>query len=36
MIYPETKRLGLEDVRGLLRDPYGVDESLRRAELRDT
>ena len=32
-IYPETKGLGLEDVRGLLRDSYGVDESLRRAKL---
>ncbi len=34
-IYPETKGLGLEDVRGLLRDSYGVEESLRRAKLRD-
>lgn len=34
-IYPETKGLGLEDVRGLLRDSYGVDESLRRAKVRD-
>ncbi len=29
-IYPETKGLGLEDVRLLLRDSYGVQESLRR------
>ncbi len=35
-IYPETKGLGLEDVRGLLRDSYGVDESLRRAKVGDT
>ena len=34
-IYPETKRLGLEDVRGLLKDSYGVQESLRRAKIRD-
>lgn len=34
-IYPETKGLGLEDVRGLLVDSYGVDESLRRAKVRD-
>ncbi len=34
-IYPETKGLGLEDVRGLLRDSYGVQESLRRAKLRE-
>ena len=34
-IYPETKGLGLEDVRGLLMDSYGVDESLRRAKIRD-
>ena len=27
-IYPETKGLGLEDVRGLLRDGWGVKESL--------
>lgn len=33
-IYPETKGLGLEDVRGLLKDSYGVEESLRRAKLR--
>ena len=30
MIYPETKGLGLEDVRGLLKDGWGVKESLRR------
>ena len=35
-IYPETKGLGLEDVRGLLRHSYGVDESLRRAKVRNT
>ena len=34
-IYPETKGLGLEDVRGLLRDSYGVEESLRRAKIRE-
>lgn len=34
-IYPETKGLGLEDVRGLLRDSYGVEESLKRAKVRD-
>lgn len=34
-IYPETRGLGLEDVRDLLRDSYGVEESLRRAKLRD-
>lgn len=34
-IYPETKGLGLEDVRGLLSDSYGVEESLRRAKVRD-
>ena len=34
-IYPETKGLGLEDVRGLLKDSYGVEESLRRAKVRD-
>lgn len=33
-IYPETKGLGLEDMRGLLRDSYGVQESLRRAKLQ--
>ena len=32
-IYPETKGLGLEDIRGLLIDSYGVDESLRRAKI---
>lgn len=35
-IYPETKGLSLEDVRGLLMDSYGVEESLRRAKLRDS
>ena len=35
-IYPETKGLRLEDVRGLLRDSYGVDQSLRRAKIRDS
>ena len=30
-IYPETKGLGLEDVRGLLKDGWGVNESLRRS-----
>lgn len=34
-IYPETKELSLEDVRGLLRDSYGVEESLRRAKISD-
>lgn len=34
-IYPETRGLGLEDVRDLLRDSYGIEESLRRAKLRD-
>ncbi|GME50542.1 putative mfs myo-inositol protein [Neofusicoccum parvum] len=29
-IYPETAGLGLEDVGGLLRDGWGVEESLRR------
>jgi SP family myo-inositol transporter-like MFS transporter 13 len=29
-IYPETKGLGLEDVRGLLKDGWGVGESLGR------
>lgn len=29
-IYPETAGLGLEDVGGLLRNGWGVDESLRR------
>lgn len=29
-IYPETKGLGLEEVRGLLQDGWGVEESLRR------
>ena len=30
-IYPETKGLALEDVRGLLKDGWGVKQSLRRA-----
>jgi SP family myo-inositol transporter-like MFS transporter 13 len=34
-IYPETKGMGLEDVRLLLKDSYGVQESLRRAKIRD-
>ena len=34
-IYPEAKNLGLEDVRFLLKDSYGVDESLRRTKVRD-
>lgn len=34
-IYPETKGLGLEDVRLLLRDSYGVQESLRRTKTRE-
>ena len=29
-IYPETKGLGLEDVRGLLARGWGVRESLRK------
>ncbi|KAI4256213.1 MAG: hypothetical protein LQ352_002170 [Teloschistes flavicans] len=29
-IYPETKGLGLEDMRGLLKDGWGVKESLER------
>ena len=33
-IYPETAGLGLEDVGGLLRDGYGVGESVRRFEDR--
>lgn len=32
MIYPETRGLGLEDVRGLLGEGYGVEESLRRGK----
>ena len=32
-IYPETKGLGLEDVRGVLREGYGVKESLRRGKV---
>ena len=35
VIYPETKGLDLEDVRGLLMDSYGVDESLRRVKIGD-
>ena len=35
MIYPETKGLELEEIRELLKDSYGVDESLRRAKIRD-
>jgi len=34
-IYPETKGLGLEDVRLLLSDSYGVQESLRRLKIRE-
>ncbi|KAL9601321.1 MAG: hypothetical protein Q9219_002616 [cf. Caloplaca sp. 3 TL-2023] len=30
-IYPETKGLGLEDMRGLLKDGWGVKESLERS-----
>ncbi len=33
-IYPETAGLGLEDVGGLLKDGYGVRESVRRFEER--
>lgn len=29
-IYPETKGLGLEDMRGLLKDGWGIKESLNR------
>jgi MFS transporter, SP family, solute carrier family 2 (myo-inositol transporter), member 13 len=29
-IYPEMSGLGLEEVKGLLADGWGVDESLRR------
>lgn len=29
-IYPETKGLGLEDVRALLKEGWGVEGSLRR------
>ena len=32
-IYPETKGLKLEDVRDLLKDSYGVEESLRRTKI---
>lgn len=31
-IYPETKGLGLEDVRDLLQNGWGVKESLKRLE----
>ena len=34
-IYPETKGLGLEDVRGILSKGYGVQESLRRVKVSD-
>lgn len=33
-IYPETAGLGLEEVGGLLREGWGVEESLRRWEGR--
>lgn len=33
-IYPETAGLSLEDVGSLLRDGWGVQESLRRAHAR--
>ncbi|KAF1358667.1 general substrate transporter [Lizonia empirigonia] len=33
-VYPETAGLGLEDVGGLLREGYGVEESVRRFERR--
>jgi SP family myo-inositol transporter-like MFS transporter 13 len=33
-IYPETAGLSLEDVGGLLKDGYGVDESVRRFKSR--
>ena len=33
-VYPETTGLALEDVRGLLSDSYGVQESLKRAKTR--
>lgn len=33
-IYPETKGLELEDVRNLLKESYGVQESLRRGKIR--
>ena len=35
VVYPETKGLGLEDVRGLLRESYGVEESARRGKVGD-
>ncbi len=34
-IYPETKGLGLEDVRGILSKGYGVQESLRRVKVSE-
>lgn len=33
-IYPETAGLSLEDVGGLLRDGWGVEESVRKANAR--
>lgn len=33
-IYPETAGLGLEDVGGLLKDGFGVRDSVRRFEER--
>jgi SP family myo-inositol transporter-like MFS transporter 13 len=33
-IYPETAGLSLEDVGGLLKDGWGVEESVRRAKVR--
>ena len=33
-IYPETAGLSLEDVGGLLRDGWGVEESVKRARAR--
>lgn len=33
--YPETKGLELEAVRDLLKDSYGIEESLRRAKITD-
>ena len=35
-IYPETRGLKLEDVRDLLKDSYGVEESFRRAKVGDS
>lgn len=34
-IYPETAGLGLEDVGGVLRDGWGVGESVRRFRERE-